>query len=420
MVDFVSMENLSASIRSRYRFLLIISLPHLEFLIVRHIKYLLPAFIFAAILKTETASAYPDFIGYSYSSCITCHYNGLGGGALNDYGRALFAGEITSRAVFPKTMDDEEISMKSGFLGSKPLPWWFRPGLKYRGLWLKTSPGSKDTIEKFYNMQNDVNLNFFLDKKQTYALITTVGYTGQEAYYGKTNTWFMREYYLRWKQSNNLWIYLGQMDKAFGIRNVDHSAVNRKVITLGQFDQSQGAIAHFTYPDWDIALNAFFGNAAQEDNAKQKGYSVAGEYQVYEKFKVGGSFLMSESDLEKWKLAAFTTRMGLSKGSAIMAEVGLKERTPQIGTTDPELGTYALVQTLVSLERGYNLLSVIEHSKRSITESSDESMKWSVGALMFPLPRTELRVMGVNNKTYPSSGGAEDQWSLQGQVHVSY
>lgn len=103
-----------------------------------------------------------------------------------------------------------------------------------------------------------------------------------------------------------------------------------------------------------------------------------------------------------------------------MAEVGLKERTPQIGTTDPELGTYALVQTLVSLERGYNLLSIIEHSKRSITESSDESMKWSVGALMFPLPRTELRVMGVNNKTYPSSGGAEDQWSLQGQVHVSY
>lgn len=403
------------------RFLLLICLPHLEFSLVRHIKYLLPAFLFAVFFHTPGVEAYPDFIGYSYSSCLTCHYNGLGGGALNDYGRALFAGEITSRSVYPEKMDDEEIYAMSGFIGTKQLPWWIRPGLKYRGLWLKTSPGAQASIEKFYNMQNDVNLNFFLDKEQTtYAFITTMGYTGAEAYYGKTNTWFAREYYLRWKQSNNLWLYLGQMDKAFGIRNVDHSAVNRRVITLGQFDQSQGAIAHVIYPEWDLAVNAFLGNNAQEDKARQKGYSLVGEYQVFEKFTVGGSLLMSESELEKWKLAALTTRMGLSKGSAVMAELGLKERTPRIGLTERELGTYALVQTLVSLSRGYNLLSVIEHSKKTITEPSDEIMRWSFGALMFPLPRTEMRVMGVNQKTYQVSGGAEDQWALQGQVHVSY
>nr|WP_295899876.1 hypothetical protein [uncultured Bdellovibrio sp.] len=388
---------------------------------MRHFKFSYAFFILVSFILASQAQAYPDFIGYSYSSCITCHYNGLGGGGLNDYGRALYATEITARdPFFPKKMEEEEIAAKSGFLGSKPMPWWIRPGLKYRGLWLQMDPGSKASMERFINMQNDVNLTFFGDKKQTYTLVTTTSYTGIEPYYGKTNTWFAKEYYIRWKKSNNFWLYVGQMDKAFGIRNVDHTAVNRKAITLGQFDQSQGAIAHFTYPDWDVAVNAFFGNGAQEDAEKQKGFSVAGEYQVFEKFKIGGSALSSQSDLAKWNLLAFTTRMGLSKGSAIMAEAGFKEKTDKLANTKAQLGTYALVETMVNLTRGYNLLSVIEHSKSDISKSSSENMKWSLGALMFPLPRLELRAMATNAKTYTDSTGAQDAWALQGQIHVSY
>src|SRR4051812_8329460 len=124
-------------------------------------------------LVSTTAFAYPDFIGYGYNACITCHYSGQGGGALNDYGRALFASEIAARDVFPAKMEDEEIAAKSGFLGSRELPWWIRPGLKYRGLWFQSNLGSTAKTDKFYNMQNDINLNFFFDQKQTYTLVTT-------------------------------------------------------------------------------------------------------------------------------------------------------------------------------------------------------------------------------------------------------
>lgn len=210
------------------------------------------------------------------------------------------------------------------------------------------------------------------------------------------------------------------MDKAYGIRNVDHSAVNRKAITLGQFDQSQGIIGHFTYPDWDIALNVFAGNGAEEDTQKQKGFSAVGEYQVFEKFKIGGSVLSSESDLVKWNLLAVTSRMGLSKGSAIMAEFGLKERKDKIANSDAQLGTYAWIETLVAVRRGYNLLSVLEHTKTNINQASPEAMKWSVGGLFFPLPRTEVRMMATNGKVQADSGGQDDQWSLQGQLHISY
>lgn len=374
------------------------------------------------------AFAYPDFIGYGYSSCITCHYNGQGGGALTDYGRALFATEITARDMFPKSMSEEDIVAKSGFLGSKPLPWWVRPGIKYRGLWFQNSPGSKESqSEKFYNMQADLNLNFLFDKKQKYALITTAAYTVYPRQFGTGSPetqppyWFAKEYYLRYQYSKNLWIYLGQLDKVFGIRQVDHTAVSRFALGLGQFDQSQGAIVHWTYPNWDVAVNAFIGNGAEKSAYKQKGASVSGEYEVAEKFKLGASVLGSKSDRAEWKRVAIHSRLGLSKGSALLAEGGLFENKQLTsGALPATTGAYAILQSMAFLRRGYNLLSVIQYSKADIKSSGAERTSWSIGALTFPLPRTEFRLMAVNGKTYDENSGTVDNWQLQSQLHISW
>ncbi len=376
--------------------------------------------VVSSALISFPAGAYPDFIGYGYSSCVTCHYNSLGGGALNDYGRALFATEITARDIFPKDMDEEAIAAQSGFLGTKQLPWWVRPGIKYRGLKYMRGLGSEEKIERFINMQADVNLNFFVDKKQDIALINTASYVDKETYYGKTYEWYMREYYIRWKYNRNLFVYIGQMDKAFGIRQIDHTNYGRGPLKLGMNDQSQGVIAHFVYPDWDIATNIFLGNGLQEEEDKQRGLSVTGEYQIYEKFKVGASALNSESDKEKYNLLAVSTRMGTSKGSAVMAEAGLKEITDKISGAEAKLGTYAYIQTLVNIRRGYNFLSTLEHTRSDISRPSRESMKWAFGALMFPLPRSEFRLMFDNGKAYDDTVGVPDSWAFQGQFHLSY
>jgi hypothetical protein len=276
-------------------------------------------------------------------------------------------------------------------------------------------------MERFINMQNDVNMALFFDKKQRFMVTATISYTANEAYYDKTNAWFPKEYYARFKINNNYWIYFGQMDKVYGIRNVDHSAVNRKAITLGQFDQSQGAILHITYPDWDLALNAFTGNRAQDEADMQKGFSMAGEYQVQDHLKLGASVLSSKSESTEWNLAAATMRMGLSKGSSLLAEFGVKQRKDLLtANSEAILGSYAWIESLVNIRRGYNILAVFEHSKANIQESSPESLRLSAGFLMFPLPRIELRAMATNAKTYTDTSGVPDAWALQGQVHVSY
>lgn len=387
-----------------------------------NIKILLPSLLLA-LLFTPKAEAYPDFISYGYSSCITCHFNGQGGGALSDYGRALFAGEITARDIYNSKTSEDEISEQSGFLGKTELPWWVRPGIKYRGLWVRTNPNSSTDSQRFINMQNDVNMNFLLDKKQTFVLVNTVSYTGtgEEAVRGKTNYWFMKEYYLRYKQNNNLWFYAGQLDKVYGVRFIDHTAVNRSPLVLGQFDQSQGVIAHVTFPDWDIAGNAFFGNGEEEAPDKFKGFSLGGEYQVIEKFKIGASALTQKNEATKWNLMAFYSRLGLSKGTSLIVELGLKERTNLTGVdTDAKLGSYAIIQTMVNLRRGYNLVSTIEQSREDINKPSSETTRWKIGAMMFPIPRTEVRILASNRKSLVETGGTPDAWSLQSQLHLSF
>ncbi len=376
-------------------------------------------------LFSSVAKAYPHFISYGYSSCINCHYSSSGGGALNDYGRAIFAVEVAARDFVSESTTDDQLSEQSGFLGSTTMPWWLRPGFKYRGLWMRNNPGATKTqVDRYINMQNDLNLNIFFDKKQKVTFVSTTSYADRYPPYPDIQKWstFTKEYYLRWKVSGNNWLYIGQMDKVFGIRDADHTAANRKPLRLGQYDQSQGVVFHVNYPEWDIAVNYFIGNAKEPEADKQKGFSASGEYLLSDKTKVGGSLLSSSSETTDWKIISAHTRLGLLKGSAVLAEAGLKEKKNKlVATTDKTpIGSYVWLSSLVNIRRGYNILSNIEFSRNDINQTSDENYRWSFGTLFFPHPRTEVRAMVINGKTFSEGGASEDSWQLQSQLHLSF
>src|SRR4051794_20982941 len=87
------------------------------------------------------ALAYPQYVGFGYSSCLTCHYNPLGNGPLTDYGRALGATTLSGRPPFlPASVTDEKLGEYSGFLGRQDLlPDWLRLAFAYRGLEMVSS-----------------------------------------------------------------------------------------------------------------------------------------------------------------------------------------------------------------------------------------------------------------------------------------
>src|SRR5689334_1707948 len=117
---------------------------------------------------SATAYAYPEFIGFNYSSCLTCHYNANGNGPLNDYGRALWSAEIAGR-LFSGNKTEDQLGESSGFLGSTQLPWWIRPGIKARDMYYRTSPGGTGVSSRNIVMQAEANAALFLDHDQKYT-----------------------------------------------------------------------------------------------------------------------------------------------------------------------------------------------------------------------------------------------------------
>jgi hypothetical protein len=369
------------------------------------------------------AKAYPSFIGYSYTTCITCHYNSTGNGPLTDYGRALFSQEIAARPFIPSRISDDDLSQLSQFIPGVEIP-RVRPHLKYRGLWVNRATRSPGEMSVFYQMQRDVGVTLLLSSNQRTIFTATYGLLPRaQDYYGKGSQTeaVSREHYLRFYASKQLLVQVGLFDKVYGIKHEDHTAVNRGGIGLNQDSQAHGVLLQYFAENWDVAANVFMGNLLEEETRRQPGASLMGEYELFEKNRLGASFLTASNDKNSRMQFAVHDRWGLPKaqGSAIMVEAGVFQNKDKTSTESAKLGNYVWIQGLVNLTRGVNILSSLERRQDETKFTSPETQKWSLGFLLFPFQRLETRFGMVQTKTFSPEGASDDTWALQGQVHVS-
>lgn len=393
------------------------------------IRFIKAVLLFLTLAFSQQIYAYPEFIGYSYSSCLTCHVNGQGSGPLNDYGRALWSAEIAARSLYPASMSDEDIAAQSGFAGSAEIPWWVRPHFKYRGInVIRNLTGSQQTT-KFYQMQADMGVTLQADPVGKYVGVITYANIPAPEDYGAGKTGFnrilAREYYLRMQLTKTYWLYAGLMDKVFGIRNIDHTSFQRSFQGFGVRNnsadgvaQSQGVILHKVESTWEMAGNYFVGNPHDNEQFKQKGFSMMGEYETGENRRLGGSYLDAKSKILQKNLVAVHYRHGLSKGSSFLFEYGLIN-DKAAGTGVMTKGSYNLLETLIQISRGYHFKANIERYNREFKPSEPDVWKWSLGVLAFPMPRVELRAELINGRQFSSQRAADDTWAAQGQIHVS-
>jgi hypothetical protein len=137
-------------------------------------KLLLIVFLF---LFSTFASAYTQFIGHSYTSCLNCHFNPSGGGPLNDYGRVVSATLISSGALYPKSWNEEKIAYTSGFLFRKPKQDWLRTQINYRGFQVVQNPGSsKNEQKRWINMQADARVILKFGENDKFIAVGQYGY----------------------------------------------------------------------------------------------------------------------------------------------------------------------------------------------------------------------------------------------------
>lgn len=373
------------------------------------------------LLIAKTAFSYPDFIGYGYSSCMLCHFNSQGNGPLTDYGRGVFASEIVSKGYLPSNISDEELSERSGFLGKTKIPWWIRPGFKYRGLWFQSNPGSEGTVKKYIHMQADASVAFQFDQDQKYVFVGSWGYYPVPASLkndpNRPSDWISREHYFRWIKDDNLTFYVGLMDKAYGIRLVDHTSFSRSKVGVAQNDQTHGIMTVYRKEPWEITPHVFMGNMAQPSDLRQKGFSIVAERDMHQYFRLGTSAMMSQNDYVSWLRAAGHSKYGYGKGNSLLSEFGFIQNKPKSGTS--KTGGYALAESLALIKRGYFFLSQVEYYNQTLSTKSSDNLKWTFGLLMFPYLKTETRLTLVNGRDLSDDTVVGDSWLLQAQIHFS-
>lgn len=368
------------------------------------------------------AHAYPEFISYGYKACLTCHYNGQGSGALNDYGRGVWASEIAARHLYPSSWSLEDMSAKSGFLGSVELPYWLRPSIKARSLQLEMNPGSSKKVSTYYPMQLDFSLAVPLDQEQRYLVSVTYGYKPDPANPTRRNfnRILLREAYARINIGEPYWVYLGKLDKVFGIRTVDHTAYSRVATGLTQNTQSVGGILHYIQETYEITGQYFVGDPnSLTPTTEQKGFTFMTEYDFDVAVRAGFSLLSSKSDAKLGINAyALHVKQGIGKSAALLVEQGIVQTKDETAPLTLN-ASYTLAETSVRLTRGVHLLTNVERYVKDVSTAFPEQWKFGLGFQYFPTMRYEVRLGGVHTRATSTGTVTPDQWALQGQLHVA-
>lgn len=368
-----------------------------------------------------TSWSYPEFIGYKYSSCITCHFNGQGNGPLNDYGRALWSAEIAGK-MFNAKKSDEQLANASGFLGSKQLPWWLRPGVKSRYLRYVTNPGRDNSVSRGILMQAEANVAVFFDRDQKYTFVGSLGYIpkpyNRSSNGDKVDTLISREHYFRFQTSESLWLYLGMLDKVYGIRQINHTAYSRSRTGIAQNDQTHGVVAHYIRPEWEWTMHGFAGNLYQDANLRQVGASTLYEYEIKPAWRLGVSALYSSNDFVGNQRFAVHSKYGFGNGAALLFELGSIKDSPKKGIATN--GYYIFSEAIQKIVRGYHAFITGQAYKSDLTSLQDDRLKFGAGVLAFPMARTELRIE-VENEHRVTSGAQvpSDSWAFLMQMHLS-
>lgn len=378
--------------------------------------------IFFYLLFIPNSWAYPEFIGYGYSSCLTCHYNGQGNGPLNDYGRALWASEIAGRA-FAGNKSDEELAAQSGFLGKNKLPAWLKPGVKSRGMVLSTQPFANGSETRTILMQAEANVALLFDKKSDFIFVGSYGYAPDPYRFRNqstapdTDNGISREHYVRWHFNKPLWLYFGMLDKVYGIRTVNHYAYSRSRTGLAQNDQAHSIIAHYIQKDWEFTFDGFAGNLFQDQDLRQQGASAMFEYDIKNNWKIGTSLLASSNDYVRQERFGIHSKTGLGYGASLLWEVGLLRDKPK--SEDLKQGYYIFSQATQKLTRGLHLFFSGQAYKEDLKNSKTDNVRVSSGFIYFPRSRFELRIEAENDRKITTDSVSPDIWRVYSQLHIS-
>jgi hypothetical protein len=384
-------------------------------------KTILKVFLFFIAINSSNLYAYPHFIAHGYNSCLTCHYNPMGNGPINDYGRSVAATMVSSRGFYDDNKPEDLIAKESGFFFKENESKHFRPFVGYRGMLLKSNFGESSEKTEFINMQLDANLVIKFGEKDKYIMSGTFGYAPVPRSLKGTAKgdamaeYKSREHYIGFRPIPEFGIYAGLLDKPFGIRVVEHSSYSRTTPLLNMNDQAHGLMLHYTNPLYEGSINLFVGNLANEKQTQTKGISGIFEYTLLEKNRIGLSLIKQKNDFSEMSAISIHSRSQLSYGTSLLFELGKVDKKPVVGNWAKK-EYYSLLQNHIKTMRGLYLLNSIEYYKSNLDKNY--RVRFGPGIQYFPMAKLECRLDLYNTRNFSQETSNYDRWDLLAQVHM--
>ncbi len=377
--------------------------------------------LLCSYLFSSKAYSYPHFISHGYNSCITCHYNPFGNGPINDYGRAVSGTAVSGREFYDEHKPEDLIASETAFFFKESTSKHFRPFIGFRGLLYKANLGQEGSKTDFINMQLDANLVAKFGEKDQWIMSGTFGYAPipralQNTAAGDAmKEYRTREHYIGYRPKPNFGIYFGLMDKPFGIRVVEHNSFSRITPQLTMDDQAHGMILHYSNPTFEAGLDAFVGNLLNKEDIRMKGMSATFEQTVFEKNRIGASFMTQKNTYLKMLSTAIHSRSQITHGTSVLFELGKVDKTPE-GASPKRSEYYALLQNHIRTNRGLYFLNSVEYYKNNLDKNY--RVRFGPGLQYFPFSKLELRTDVYNTRNFNQEATSKDRWDLLMQVHA--
>ena len=360
-----------------------------------------------ALLFSSVCWSYPQFISYGYNKCISCHYNPYGNGPLTDYGRAVSATVISSKQFHSKGSTDEKLSDRSGFFFRKSSNSFFRPSFDYRGLGLIKD--QRDKKENFYlHMQTELNA-VIQSSDAKYVASFTHAFIPSETSKTRETEYYAKDYYIGFRPSSKFGLYIGRMDKVFGIRVADHTQISRRLTKNDQYSASDQLMIHSAWKYFEFGISAFEHNDQFIKQTPRTGVSGKFEFFTNTRHKIGFSYMLDEKDSIETTYTAIHGKHQLGKMNSLIFELGQVESN-NISTN------YSFVETLYNIIPGGFFRFFFEYAK---TEENDfKNINMGPGFRYFPFQRLELNLDFRTKKLLGNKLNQRDSLDLTGQIHI--
>jgi hypothetical protein len=361
------------------------------------------AIVAAVLFFADRAEAYPWMIRHGYTGCAPCHSDPSGGsGVLTEYGRAQT--DLLLRMRYGEA-DSGEADKTSGFLGGVPLPAEIRLGGDFREAYFSNQVAGAPVLQEFITMRADLTADVKLGRLR---LAGNLGYAPEgdlaaSLTRNASDNLISREHWVGVElDDDGAWLLrAGRIALPFGIRMIEHTLFAR-ALTRTDIDDTQqyGLALSFGRDKIRGELLGIAGNfEIQQDEFRERGYSLYAEYAPITTLAIGASSLFTRATRDivygvtdyRYANGVFA-RYAPVKPFVLLAEI---DSVYQSLTWNGHRGGFAgFVQADYEPTQGFHLMLTGE-AMNSGAEGEPNSYDAWLSAVWFFLPHMDVRFDGI-------------------------